>query len=254
MFLAIDIGNTNITIGLCKENRLVKRLWLPTKSNSQHSLSLSISKAARPLGIKSLDGAIICSVVPSVSRQLETVIKKRFKIRPILVGRDIEVPIKNSYRVPSQVGQDRLVNAYACLKHHGKPAIIVDFGTAITFDYLDKKGGYAGGLITPGIEISLDALARRTALLPKIRLKKPQLLIGKDTQDSIRSGLFYGISCQCDGVVAKIKKHYSHSTKVVATGGASSFFKQYCKCIDKVDADLTLKGLQALYSACFEHK
>jgi type III pantothenate kinase len=172
--------------------------------------------------------------------------KNHFNIKPLVLGKDIIVPIKNLYKKPKQVGQDRLVNAYACLKLYGKPAIIVDFGTATTFDYLDKNGTYQGGLITPGIGISLQALAENTALLPKIKLKKPKGLIGKDTVESIRSGIFYSMAAVCDGIIEKIKDKYGSKVKVVATGGLSNFFSPYCKYIDIIDKDLTLKGIHLI--------
>ena len=155
------------------------------------------------------------------------------------------------YKNPYQVGADRLVNAYACKLLYGAPAIIIDFGTATTFDYLNKKCEYAGGIITPGIEISLDALYKKTALLPKAKMKSPQAFLGKNTTESIRSGVSFGLSCMCDGLITTFKKRYSGNIKVIATGGLAMFFKNRCKSINCVDKDLTLKGLNLIHKRSF---
>lgn len=250
MLLAVDIGNTNIAIGLFKDKRLRKKFYFPTVSSYSHRFFSEFKKNidSLDLDISSIKAAVVCSVVPSASRHITEIFKNRFGIDCFLVGRDIKVPVKNLYKRPKQVGQDRLVNAYACLKYYGKPAIIVDFGTATTFDYLDSKGAYCGGLIAPGVEISLDALAKRTALLPKIELKEPKDLIGKDTIESMRSGVLYGLASMCEGVIEKIRKRYASKAIVVATGGLASFFAPYCRHIEHIDADLTLKGLNLIFN------
>lgn len=243
MILTVDIGNTNIAIGLFRRRRLFKRFYIPTDTKRPEIYSI-VKKSVGPFDI---EAAIVSSVVPNVTKVITGILKKRLKIKTLLLGKDIAVPIRNRYRKPKQVGYDRLVNAYACLKLYGAPAILVDFGTATTFDYIDSKGAYAGGLITPGVSISLDALAKRTALLPKIELKRPKNLLGKDTIDSMRSGVLYGLSSMCDGVIDRLKSKYSRRAKVVATGGLASFFAPYCKRIKMVDKDLTLKGLLYIY-------
>ncbi|MFH1867357.1 MAG: type III pantothenate kinase [Candidatus Omnitrophota bacterium] len=237
--LAVDIGNTSIAMGIFKGNSLFKKFSIPT--NTKKSKIYPAIK--KELAFLDIEAVIISSVVPNLSSCILGIFKNRLRINTFLVGRDIAVPVRNLYKKPKQVGQDRLVNAYACLKLYGAPAIIIDFGTATTFDYLNARGAYAGGLITPGVSISLDALAKRTALLPKIELKRPMSLLGKDTIDSMRSGVLYGLSSMCDGIVSRLKDKYSNKAKVVATGGLSSFFAPYCRSIDLIDKDLTLKGL-----------
>lgn len=254
MFLAVDIGNTNIVISIfridspSKELSISRELRIPTSATKvcieKKIRSRARSFKARPDALKA---AIICSVVPAKTDLVGSVIKRELKIKPIVLGKDIIVPIKNLYKEPKKVGQDRLVNAYSCSRYYGKPAIIVDFGTATTFDFLNARGEYAGGLITPGVEITLDALAQRTALLPRIELKRPRALIGTDTVDSIRSGVFNGLASLTDGIIDKIRRKYSKKAIVVATGGLSPFFAPYCKNIDYVDKDLTLKGLFLIY-------
>jgi type III pantothenate kinase len=251
MLVAIDIGNTNIVIGLYnigKRTRLLRRLRFQTRI-SKAKIYSKIDKGINPFTRKgeTIEAVIISSVVPNASKVLTDIFNKYFSIRPILLGKDIKVPIKNLYHKPEQVGQDRLVNAYACLKLYGKPAVVVDFGTAITFDYIDRNGAYCGGLITPGAKISLEALSEKTALLPKMELKRPKSLIGKDTVESMRSGVAYGFACLCDGIIDNIKAKYPGKMIVVATGGMATFFTPYCKNIGHIDTDLILKGLCLIY-------
>ena len=163
------------------------------------------------------------------------------------MGKDLKVPINNLYKKPAQVGQDRLVNAYACKELYGSPAVVLDFGTATTFDYINQFGEYEGGIITPGVGTTIDALAEKTALLPRIKLDKPDSLIGKDTVGSIRSGVFFGIASMCDGLILKIKKTYKNDPIIIATGGLANLFCPYCNEINKIDKYLTLKGLAAIF-------
>jgi type III pantothenate kinase len=245
-FIAIDIGNTNIHIGIFLGSSIVKRLRINTY-------------ASRPAIYKALKKSLICykshatkaiisSVVPCTVNKIKNTIKNILGIEPLVLGKDLQVPIKNLYDRPGQVGHDRLVNAYACKELYGVPAIVIDFGTATTFDYLNKKGQYEGGIITPGINITLDALAEKTALLPKINLKKPKKLIGKDTKDSMRSGVINGLTCMCDGLVEKIIKERKIQPIVIATGGLADIFCPYSMHINKIDKDLTLKGLFLIFS------
>jgi type III pantothenate kinase len=240
MILTIDIGNTNINLGIFGHARLIRKFVIPTKSNSYF---LALKKI---LTNKEIDKAIICSVVPKATLVIERDLKK-LKIKCIYVlGRDIKVPIRNLYRKPKQVGQDRLVGAYAAAKIYAKPAIVVDFGTAITFDVVSKNNEYLGGMIIPGIRISLKALYQNTALLPDIRLSRPGQLIGRDTKESILSGMVYGFSALADGVINKIKKLFKRKVKVIGTGGNIKLISPYCSSLDYIDADLILKGLHLI--------
>jgi len=193
-----------------------------------------------------IDDAIICSVVPKVSMILENDINNIVGKRPKVVGRDIMVPIKNRYRDPKQVGQDRLVNAYAGIILYGAPLIAVDFGTAITFDVISRDKEYLGGMILPGIQISLNALARDTALLPKIKVGRPKEFIGKDTSSSMLSGVVYGFSALTLQMIKFLKHKIGNNAFTIGTGGDVSLIKRYCNTFDAVDKDLTLKGLNLL--------
>ncbi len=254
MILAIDIGNTHTTFGLFKGRRLVRTFVVPTQAWR--------SGRGPRLGLKA-EEAIICSVVPwatpMVSKALRSLGVRRVKV----VGRDVKVPLKNRYRYPRQVGQDRLVGAYAALKMYKRDCIVCDFGTAITIDIvkagrrvgshsrLDTRhstlaGEYLGGVIAPGLGISLEALATWTALLPKVELREPPDLLGRDTANSIRSGVLYGTAALCDGLVGALKRRYAPRALVVATGGFSPLLAKYARTIDRLRPHLVLEGLYSL--------
>jgi len=158
--------------------------------------------------------------------------------------------IKNLYRRPRQVGQDRLVNAYAGLKIYGAPLVIVDFGTAVTFDAVSKHREYLGGMILPGLKISLSTLHEKTALLPKIRLARPPEFIGRDTRRSMLSGIIFGFAGLTDKLAQELRKALGNNTKIIGTGGDINLIYRYCKSIDIIDAELTLKGLRLTYENC----
>jgi len=242
VLLAIDIGNTNISLGLFRNERLLSRYDIPTKQISY------LPDFKKIFNKNKIDDVIICSVVPKSTIILKKELKKLLDKKPIIIGKDIIVPIKNLYRKPKQVGQDRLVNAYAGAKIYSTPLIVVDFGTAITFDVISKHKEYLGGMILPGLEISLDVLGERTALLPKIKLNKPKEFIGRDTRNSMLSGIVYGFAALTDNLAERIKNRIGKSAKVIGTGGNIQLIGKYCKSIYKIDRDLTLKGLNLIYN------
>jgi type III pantothenate kinase len=241
MLLAIDIGNTNISFGLFQGNKLIKRFDIPTKDYTLQRLKNKLSRVK-------VKESIICSVVPDAARVLEEDLKRFPGKRPYIIGKDIRVPIKNLYRKPGQVGQDRLVNAYAGIEFYGSPLIVVDFGTAVTFDVISTNKEYLGGMILPGLRISLDALREKTALLPKINLSAPGEFIGRDTKSSMLSGLVYGFAALTDDLSKRIKEKIGRRAKVIGTGGNIGLIGRYCRSIDKIDKDLTLKGLNLIYN------
>lgn len=239
MLLTIDIGNTNITFGLFKSSKLFRVFNIPTKS-------YNIGELKKKLGKVKFSDTIICSVVPKSTHLLSSDLRRLTKIRPCVVGRDIIVPIKNCYRKPKQVGQDRLVNAFAGVKLYGSPLVVVDFGTAVTFDVISGKGEYLGGMIIPGLGVSLDALSKYTALLPRVKLESPREFIGRDTKNSMLSGVVYGYAALCDDLSARIKLKVGVKAKIIGTGGGVGLIGKYCKSLDKIDKDLTLFGLNLL--------
>lgn len=240
--LAIDIGNTNITIGLFSDLRLAKKARMPTNHYSSHA------RVLRPLIDPALDQILISSVVPLALSRLMVSLNRLGGSNVKVVGRDVKVPVINRYRRKAEVGQDRLVNAFAARELYGAPAVIVDFGTAITFDILSKRGEYLGGLILPGIALGLRSLYENTALLPRVELRRSRDIIGKDTVSSMRGGILFGYGSLVDGLAAKYRDILGRSTKIISTGGDASLVKRYAGSIDIVDEDLTLKGLALLAS------
>jgi len=242
MLLAIDIGNTSINLGLFRGKRLFKKFAIPTaRRNYSPALKKFLAK-----NHNSIDETIISSVVPTAAKNLSRDLFRLLKKKPRLIGKDLRVPIRNLYRRPAQVGQDRLVNAYAASRLYGAPAVVVDFGTAITFDIISKNKAYLGGMILPGLGISLDALYERTALLPKIELGRPREFIGRDTRNSMLSGIIYGFAALTDDMTDRIRKKIGKNARVIGTGGNISLIAKFCRNLEIIDPDLTLKGISLL--------
>ncbi len=241
--LALDIGNTNITAGIFTERTLAAKGKTPTHRSSLYGRFLRKLCRRAGLGAEDINGVIIASVVPLALSRVCVELGRTFGCAIRITGRDAIVPIRNRYRVRAEVGQDRLVNAYAAMKLYGSPAVIVDLGTAITLDVVSAKGEYLGGLILPGIEMSLTGLFRKTAMLPRVELKAAGPIIGRDTADSIRGGILFGFGAMCDGLFAQYRTMLGKKTKAIMTGGSASLISRYTKSFRAVDEDLTLKGL-----------
>ena len=251
MILAIDIGNTTTSFGVFEQGRLKAQFAIatqPWRTPDEVTLQLKALAKSRRLHLSRAKQIILCSVVPRMSSVLTETLKT-LRTSPVrIVGQDLAVPLKNRYTYPEQVGQDRLVGAYAAWKLYKSACIVADFGTAITIDVVTKAGEYLGGVIAPGLEISLEALAMKTALLPKVELRQPPELLGRDTANSIRSGILYGCVALCDGLVTQLKQHYAPRAAVVATGGASALIAKHARTIDHLKPHLVLEGLNQLSS------
>lgn len=253
MKLLIDIGNTNTSIALADGQKIKKRYFIHTKKKKVSAVSLK-----RLLGKKlcEIDTATIVSVVPKfcvlIKKSLKTILPK---IVIQIVGNDIKVPIKVKYKDPKQVGQDRLVVTFAAARLYGTPVITVDFGTAVTFDFVNEKGEYEGGLIFPGLRLGLEALYKHTALLPELTtLKAPKGIIGKDTFSSMNKGIVLGYAAMCDGILKRIKS--GNDIKVIATGGDACLISKYSRQINEVKSDLIFLGLAILQGkgrGCYRH-
>jgi len=251
MFLAIDIGNTTTSFGIIDSRKvyavenidtdLAKRSYKTKLSNTLKDI-----EERYPL----IDNVVICSVVPEVLSSVKKMISGVFQKAPKIIGEDIIVPMRNRYRDPKQVGQDRLVGAYAAKELYGVPVIVIDLGTAITFDIVSKKGEYEGGMIIPGIRLSAESLFKSTSLLPHVDvIEEPSELIGKDTTQSILSGIFFGYGEMCSGLIKRISKNIHGKPKVIITGGFAELMKKYLsKKINKVDPDLVFKGMGLLFN------
>lgn len=246
MILVCDIGNTHIALGFFKEKSLILKTKLETRKAAQFETFLKNILSSKNIASACIRASIICSVVPRLNKRIKDALST-LTARPVyLLGKDLTVPIKNLYAKPEQVGQDRLICAYIASLLYGAPLICIDLGTAITFDIVSKDRKYAGGIILPGLHLSLSALHQNTALLPEIKLAHPETIIGKDTRQSMLSGITFGFGSLIDGLADKLKKRLGPKTKVIACGGDALFIKPYCKKIDYFDADLILKGLRRL--------
>ena len=241
MLLAIDVGNTNATVGIFRAGRLIRRGRMPTEG------SLRALLGRMRVSPKEVNGVILSSVVPRATAFLKRALKGLVRPKPLILGENVRAPIKNRYRIPSQVGQDRLVNGVAACFLYTGPAIVVDFGTAVTVDLVSARREYLGGLIVPGVGVALEALISRAALLPEISLAPPKEFLGRDTRQSMRAGLFYGYGALCDGLVRQLKSRYAPRAKVIATGGHCRLIAPYCSLVQIVNPDLTLQGLRIIH-------
>ena len=244
MKLLIDIGNTNTSFAVVKENSIRRKYFIHTGRRQIEPASLKRLFGADQRKIEEI---IIVSVVPKflslITRNMKTICPGAV-IR--LVGRDIKVPIKNKYRKPREVGQDRLVTAFAAARLFGCPVLVMDFGTGVTFDLVNRAGEYEGGLIFPGIALALGALTENTALLPEIELKPTKGLLGRDTRGSMNKGIIYGYAALCDGIIQRFREEYGKNLKTVATGGNAGLIAKHSNCIKTVYPDLILTGMLSL--------
>jgi type III pantothenate kinase len=252
MLLAIDIGNTHTVLGIFKRERLIDHF----RVTSDHALTVDecgILVKQLFSDYKSIKDVIICSVVPPLSPVYQEMSNKFLRINPIFVQWNLPLGIKILYDDPSKVGADRIANAVAAYQIYGGPAIIVDFGTATTFDVISQKGEYLGGAIAPGIETSSLNLFRRAAQLFKISLERPRKAIGRSTEESLRSGIIFGTVGQIDEIVDRIKKELKgehgikKKPKVIATGGLARLIAKESETIEKVEPTLTLEGLRRIH-------
>jgi type III pantothenate kinase len=251
MLLTIDIGNTQVAAGLFLRDELVSHWRLSSMYDRTEDetwiLMRSICKA-HGYEIEKAEGVVISSVVPGMTPTFEKMTKKYLKSEPLVVNQDLDIGIKNLYENVASVGADRLVNAVAGYEFYGGPLIIVDLGTATTFDVITEKGEYLGGIIAPGIEMSANILHQRAAKLPRVELKFPDRIIGNSTESSMQSGLMFGSVELICGMIDRIKKELGQEAKVIATGGLARLLIGELPSILKVESFLTLQGLNIIYN------
>ena len=250
MLLAIDVGNTNIVAGVFDGERLVCDLRLHTDARAtgdELGLTLAGLLAQRGVAAASVGRVVVSSVVPALSRSLEAMAHTYFGMAPLMVGPGVRTGMRILYDDPRQVGADRIVNAIAAFRRYGGPAVLVDMGTATTFDAISAAGDYLGGAIAPGMMISLDALVSSTAKLTRVDLVAPPSVIGRTTTASIQAGLVFGYVALIEGVVARMREELGGAAKVIATGGLADLVAEQTSCIDGVDQRLTLDGLRLIH-------
>ncbi|MFR8974900.1 MAG: type III pantothenate kinase [Eubacteriales bacterium] len=251
MLFVIDVGNTNIVAGFYEGDKLKSSYRMATdKNKSSDEIGLFFSQLLNHEGIskEEIRDVIISSVVPSIMHALENAIKKYVGISPIVVNGSLDLGLNICYDDPKEVGADRIVNAVAVDKIYGGPAVIIDFGTATTFCVIDGCSNYLGGVIYPGLKISMDALVEKTSKLPRIEIIRPENVVGKNTVCSMQSGLVFGYAGMVDAIVSRIKKEIgTPEMLVIATGGLSTLIAKESETIQTIDKNLTIKGLKIIY-------
>lgn len=254
MLLAIDIGNTNIVLGVFEGTALSRSWRLATaRERTADELGLTVSDLldrAR-IAVSGIDGAVLASVVPQLTGPMIDMSTRYLGVTPLNVDADADLGMPNLYEHPSEVGADRLVNGVAAYETYGRarqvPLIVVDFGTATTFDCVSPKGEYLGGVICPGIQISADALFARAAKLPRVEVAKPPKVVGRNTVSSMQSGIVYGYVGLVDGMIARLEAELAFPCALLATGGLARLIAPLTARAIEFDDELTLTGLRILY-------
>jgi type III pantothenate kinase len=248
--LAIDIGNTNIVLGVYRGEELIAYWRMSTSPHRMpDELAVLITSffTYRGLSFHEIDDGILSCVVPPLLPVFEEFCERYMGVEPLIVEPGTKTGMRILYDNPQEVGADRIVNAVAAKALYGTPLIVIDFGTATTFDVISKEGDYLGGAIAPGVTVAGEALVQRTAKLPRVELVVPPRAIGRNTISSMQSGIMYGYISLVEGMVVRIKKELGDGSRVIATGGLADHIARYTSAIETVDHNLTLKGLKLLY-------
>jgi type III pantothenate kinase len=246
--LVVDVGNTNIVLGIYRDEVLINSWRMATaRDRTADEYGIMTKLLIGDAFTGEIEGAIVSSVVPPLNSAISWMIDKYFGIKPLFVEPGVKTGIGIHVDNPQEVGADRIVNCVAAYEAHGGPLIIVDFGTATTFDLVTAEANYAGGVIAPGINISAEALFARASRLPRVDIKRPPHVVGTNTVVNMQSGLYFGYLSLVDGILARIKREVSGIKRVIATGGLASLFVDDSEHIDEIDSELTLKGLKIIY-------
>ncbi|MCH7569474.1 MAG: type III pantothenate kinase [Deltaproteobacteria bacterium] len=250
MLLAIDVGNSNIVLGVYEEKKLLTHWRILTQAErtaDEYGVLIAQLAFSRGINCEKIDAIIVSCVVPPMIPTIQELASNYFGISPLLVGPGVKTGMPIIYDNPKDVGTDRIVNAVAAYEKYHDVCIVIDFGTATTFDFISKKGEYLGGSIAPGLLISVEALFQRASKLPRVEVSKPKEVVGKNTVHSIQSGIFYGYVGLVDGIVHRIQKENRVRARVVATGGLAKLIASESSVIEEVDELLTLDGLRIIY-------
>ncbi|HET9506747.1 MAG TPA: type III pantothenate kinase [Gaiellaceae bacterium] len=246
MLLAVDVGNTQTALGLYRDAELTDHFRLATdRSRTGDELGVTLSAL---LELEDVDGVCLSTTVPALLREWELVAERWLKAPLLVVGPGTRTGIAIRYDDPREVGPDRIVNAVAASDRYGAPCIVVDFGTSTNFDIVSAAGEYVGGVLAPGIEVSMEALFARAARLVKVDFAAPATVIGKTTVGGLQSGLVYGFAGQVDGIVTRIREELGTDAQTVATGGLADLIAPHARTLDRVDPFLTLDGLRIVWS------
>mgnify|MGYP005855697633 CR=1 FL=1 len=250
MLLCVDIGNTNIVMGLYRGDELLTHWRIATDHNKmpdEYGMALASLMAYHGYALEEVDGVCLASVVPPVTDRFSEMLKIYVRAPLLVVGAGARTGVAVRYDSPRDVGADRIVNAAAAYRLYGGPACIVDFGTATTFDALSRQGDYLGGAIAPGVMVAAEALFQRTAKLPRIDLQRPERAVGANTIDAMRSGILFGYVGLVEGMVARFRRELGEDMRIIATGGLAGVVAAETDVIQHVDPWLTLKGLRMIY-------
>ncbi len=250
MLLVLDIGNTNTTLGIYHNEDHLTHWQLRTvvdKTADEYGIFLENLLDHNGFQTRNVKGIAVACVVPPLLRVLEEVAHNYFSLEPLIVQPGVKTGMPVLYEHPQQVGADRIANAVAAREVYGSPSVVIDLGTATTFDVISPQGEYLGGVITPGIAISADALFQSTAMLPEVEIREPEQVVGTSTVGSIQSGLFYGSISLIEGLLERIRSELASSPTTIVTGGLAPVFFPHCRGIDHLDRHLTLKGLKYIY-------
>lgn len=250
MLLAIDVGNTNTVLGVYEANKLLNHWRLLTQADrTADEYGVLIAQLVSSSGIRrdQITAIVVSCVVPPMLNMIQELGERFFGLAPLVVGPGVKTGTPILYDSPKDVGADRICNAVAAFEKVRDACIVVDFGTATTFDYVSKKGEYVGGSIAPGLLISVDALFQRASKLPRVEIARPREAVGRNTVHSIQSGIFYGYVALVDGMVRRIQKETGVRARVIATGGLAPLIAPECSTIDEVDEFLTLEGLRIIH-------
>jgi type III pantothenate kinase len=250
MLLAFDVGNTTVAVGLFRGPKLAKSWKIKTdrdKTGDEYGAVLLNLFQVAGLDPKQIEAAILSSVVPPLTPVMQEMCRTYFGLDPLVVGPGLRTGMPILYENPLEVGADRIVAAVAAYEKHGGPAVIVDFGTATTFDAVSAKGEYLGGAIAPGIQIAAEALYLKTARLPRIEIRKPKQAIGRTTVSSMQSGLYFGYIGLVTNIIDEVRKEIGKNAKVIATGGFGGEITPEVPAIDHYEPDLILEGLKIIY-------
>jgi type III pantothenate kinase len=250
MLLAIDIGNTHIKLGLFAGDKLGHKIRLVTdqaRTEDEYGVLLVGALAQRGLTPSAVTMAILASVVPELTESVISIVRRMFKREPLVVGPGLKTGMPVLYDSPREVGPDRIADAVAAFERVKGGVIVVDFGTATTFNVVSPKGEYLGGVIVPGVRVALDALLSRAAKLSRVEIGEPPRVLGRNTPDGLKSGVIHGSAALVDGMVERLVAELGFPCHVIATGGLASAVKKHSKAIQTVEPDLTLEGLRLLY-------